>query len=317
VSIRKVAMVLGVLVVVAGGVGVACTGAGSGAGDAGGVAGGGAGDASGGAGGGAEPAARTGGSNGRLAEVPSARSDFAVRTVGGARSAVPLPRLGPSIIKSAEVEIGVPQNDLNASVQSVTDIAGGLGGFVASTSIDARDGRRGTVVLRVPSARFEEALRQLRDLGKVRHEAISGVDVSQEFVDLQARLRNWQAQEAVLLRLMDRARSVVDTIRVQGELSRVQLEIERLRGRLSYLEDQTDLGTITAAFVGTGPAAPGRPTTLARAWQQATRAALGVVSGVIVGAGYLVPLALLAGIAALVLRGLRPRLWTEPRSGRS
>jgi hypothetical protein len=231
------------------------------------------------------------------------------------RSAAPLPGVGPAIIKTGDVVVAVPQAGLQGTVQKAVQIAERLGGFVVSTSVDSEGARRGTVVVRVPSARFGQALRELEGLGRVRNENVSGVDVTQEFVDLQARLRNWQAQEAVLLRLMDRARTVTDTIRVQGELSRVQLEIERLRGRLDYLEDQTELGTITTTFIGAGPA-PSRPTTLARAWREAVRASLEVVSAVVVGAGYLVPIALLAGLAVLAFRGLRPRpTRDEPAAG--
>jgi hypothetical protein len=231
------------------------------------------------------------------------------------RSAAPLPRVGPAVIKTGDVVVAVPQAGLEGTVQKAVQIAERLGGFVVSTSVDSEGARRGTVVVRVPSVRFGQALRELEGLGRVRNENVSGVDVTQEFVDLQARLRNWQAQEAVLLRLMDRARTVTDTIRVQGELSRVQLEIERLRGRLDYLEDQTELGTITTTFIGAGPA-PSRPTTLARAWREAVRGSLEVVSAVIVGAGYVVPIALLAGLVALAFRGLRPRLTRdEPAAG--
>jgi hypothetical protein len=93
----------------------------------------------------------------------------------------------------------------------------------------------------------------------------------------------------------------------------VQLEIERLRGRLDYLGDQTDFATITAAFTGTGPAPVGQPSTLRRAWSEAVDGALEVISGVIVGAGYLLPVALLVGLATLGLRALLPRL---PRPAR-
>jgi hypothetical protein len=214
--------------------------------------------------------------------------------------------VGPSIIKTADVEVGV-RADLQQAIRRAVAIAGSYGGFVQSTGVDRQGPARGTIVIRVPSTRFEDALSDLEDLGNVRHENVSGVDVTQEFVDLQARLRNWQAQEAVLLRLMDRAETVTDTIRVQGELSRVQLEIERLRGRLDYLEDQTDLGTITANFVAAGPAPQG-PTTLERAWRNALQGSLEVVSTVIVGAGYLVPVAILAAVVVLVFRGVRPRV---------
>jgi hypothetical protein len=216
--------------------------------------------------------------------------------------------MGPAVIKTATLEVEVAKDDVGRAVNDATEIAGRLGGFVASTHLDAEGTRAGTVVLRVPAESFEDALTELRGLGEVDATSVSGEDVSQEFVDLEARLRNWQAQEAVLLRLMDRARSVTDTIRVQGELSRVQLEIERLRGRLSYLEDQTAMGTITATFTGGPAAGPEPPSTLARAWTEATEATLTVVSGIIVGAGFVVPLAVLAGVGILVFRGLRPRL---------
>ncbi|CAN5631320.1 hypothetical protein BH24ACT26_BH24ACT26_03590 [soil metagenome] len=240
-------------------------------------------------------------------ERPAARSDLSLSAPGSGSldSAARLPSLGPSVIKTAQVELSVAPSELQSAVQDATVVAGRFGGFVASTQIDEDGSSHGTVVLRVPAESFEQALRDLRALGDVEAETLSGQDVSQEFVDLQARLRNWQSQEAVLLRLMDRSRSVSDTIRVQGELSGVQLQIERLRGRLNFLEDQTAFGTITATFTG-GGAAPAQPTTLARAWNEAVDAALAVVAAIIVGAGFLVPLAVLAGIVLLVVRGLRP-----------
>ena len=238
-------------------------------------------------------------------EAPRASQD--AQGAVGAMSAAHLPELGPAVIKTATVKVSVDGDEVQQAVDEATGVAGRLGGFVASTTLTGGDHASGTVVIRVPSDAFEEALGALRDLGDVEHETVSGEDVSQEFIDLQARLRNWQAQEAVLLRLMERSRTVTDTIRVQGELSRVQLEIERLRGRLTYLEDQTSLGTITATFVAPGGAPP-RPTTLARAWEEAVDAMLTVVSAVIVGAGFLLPLAVLAGAVALAIRSLRPRL---------
>jgi hypothetical protein len=284
---RKTIIGVGMFLVAA--VAVGCTAGGSDQGTAGGA--------------GAEPASSTQGEDAAL---------FRAADAGGggrplAQSAARLPGVGPSIIKTARVELGVASDGVQEAVQRAVEVAGSYGGFVSSTGIDSRGARSGTVVLRVPSTRFEDALRDLEELGRVRSENVSGVDVTQEFVDLQARLRNWEAQETVLLRLMDRATSVTDTIRVQGELSRVQLEIERLRGRLDYLENQTDLGTITANFVAGGPA-PQRPPTLVRAWRDALQGSLEVVSTVIVGAGYLVPVAILAAVAGLVLRGVRPRV---------
>ncbi|MFN2490509.1 MAG: DUF4349 domain-containing protein [Actinomycetota bacterium] len=254
-------------------------------------------DDGGGAGG--DGGSSTGGSSSRALE---AQADLAVGGAPAPSAATKLPNVGASVIKTAVVTVGVADDKLEGALQSAIQVAGRLGGFVASTTIGED---MGTVVIRVPSERFELALADLEELGKVAKETVSGEDVGQEFVDLQARLRNWQSQEAVLLRLMDRSRSVSDTIRVQGELSRVQFEIERLRGRLGFLEDQTDLGTITATFTGDA-GAPAEPTTLARAWSEATGAALAVIAAGIVAVGFAAPIALLAGVVLLV-RGLRPR----------
>ena len=225
-------------------------------------------------------------------------------------SATRLPEVGPSVIKTAEVGVEVARGDFQESVQSAVQTAGRYGGFVFSTTVDDDRSRSGTVVIRVPSVSFEDALDDLKDLGDTTRESISGQDVSQEFVDLRARQRNLEAQEAVLLELMNRAESVTDTIRVQSELQDVQLQIERIRGQLRYLEDQTDFGTITAHLSEVG-AAENKAGTIERAWQQAVEMSLRFVSTLIVASGVIVPLAILGLIAFVIVRQLRPRATTD------
>ncbi|MGH2686912.1 MAG: DUF4349 domain-containing protein, partial [Actinomycetota bacterium] len=124
-------------------------------------------------------------------------------------------------------------------------------------------------------------------------------DVGQEFVDLEARLRNLEAQEAVLLRLFDEAGSVADTIRIQHELSGVQLDIEQIEGRIRYLRDQTALSTITVGLteVGAAEASP-----LGTAWRRAGEAIVATLAVIVVGLGYLLPLVLIGGLAFLAVR---------------
>ncbi len=224
-------------------------------------------------------------------------------------SLVDAPSVGPSVIKTASIELEVERDGLQEATRDSIAIAGRFGGFVLSTS--TREDRKASamVVLRVPSDSFERALAELEGLGEVRGEQISGEDVGQEFVDLEARVRNLETQEVVLLRLMDRSRSVTDTIRVQRELQGVQLEIERLTGRLRYLKDQADMGTISLNFVELGAPAHKPPSgVISKAWAQAVDVALRVVAAVIVGTGFLVPIAALGLVAFLILRALRPRL---------
>ena len=100
----------------------------------------------------------------------------------------------------------------------------------------------------------------------MRSESVSGQEVGQEFVDLAARERNLHAQERVLLRLMNHAISVTDTIRVENELSQVQGQIEQIAGRLRYLHDQADMSTITVSLKQAGAAAtaPAKPGALSK-----------------------------------------------------
>lgn len=219
------------------------------------------------------------------------------------------PAVGPSVIKTADVELEVDRDGLEEAVRDGIATAGRFGGFVLSTSMQEENRGSATVILRVPADNFERALAELEDLGKVNGEVVSGRDIGQEFVDLEARIRNLEAQETVLLRLMGRARTVVATIRVQRELQGVQLELERLTGRVRYLRDQADMATIAVSMKEEGAPVP-KPGAgaLQEAWGRATDVALGVISAVIVGVGAVLPIALLVGLGYVVVRLLRPRL---------
>ena len=128
-------------------------------------------------------------------------------------------------------------------------------------------------MLRVPVDRFDPALKAASGIGggKVTSRAVNGQDVTPEYIDLNARLTNLRAQEKVLLRLMDEAATVTDTIRVQSQLSDVQGAIEQLEGRVRYLRDQASMSTITLSLTQAGavPAAPSEPNAISQAFRDA------------------------------------------------
>lgn len=263
------------------------------------------GGADGGGGGGSQGAALdSDGANRESARAPES-GEFGYAKAGG-QTAARLPTVGPSVIKTGYLKLTVGEDGFSEATQDAVALAGRYSGFVLSTSIEGQDSRSGTLVIRVPSDRFEEFVNEVKDLGEVRSESISGQDVTQEFVDLEARLRNLRAQEAVLLRLFDKATTVAATIRVQSELGRVQLVSEQLRGRLRYLEDQTSLATLSVSVAEKG-AAPATRGTLTKAWDRALEGALGVVAAVIVGAGTLLPVLLLILVGVAIFRQVRPR----------
>lgn len=220
-----------------------------------------------------------------------------------------VPEVRTNVIKTADLSIEVAADSLDEAVRDGIAAAGRYGGFVLSTRME--DARRGsaTVVVRVPAEHFERAMSELEGLGRVTSELVTGRDVGQEFVDLDARIRNLEAQETVMLRLMERSQSVSDTIKVQRELQGIQLEIERLTGRLRYLKDQADMSTISLSFFekGAAPSDPPKVGMLHGAWNRAIDLALGVVAAIIVSTGVIVPLALILLAAYLVVRAVRPR----------
>jgi hypothetical protein len=216
-----------------------------------------------------------------------------------------LPQLQAKIIKSGNLSLDVKRGTFGERVQEATLVASRHGGYVASSESSSGKLPSGTLVLRVPANQFEAAIGELRDLGKVKGQRISGQDVTSQFVDLQARLRNWQAQETVLLRLMAKSASITDSLRVQNQLQDVQLQIEEIQGQLRVLNDQTALSTITLALTE-APAVPASPgPSFLRAWNRAVHGVAVILSGMVVAAGYLAPFALMALAGLLGWAGYR------------
>jgi len=220
----------------------------------------------------------------------------------------------PKVIKNGQVELRVERDTFGDSVDEVMLLARRFGGSVQSTAIDDSGDGRGTVIVRVPSDRFEDALTELRDIGRIESQFVDTQDVTDEFVDLEARIRNARTAERVLLNLMNEATNIADTIRVQNQLERVQENIERMRGRLRVLEDQTSFSTLAVDVVEEGAPKedPDEAGTLIKAWRDAVDGFMGVVSGVIVASGVVLPIALMALIVGLLVRRMRPRFERGP-----
>jgi len=231
-------------------------------------------------------------------------------SVGSVADLPGLPEIGSAVVRTATLSIEVVEDGFQQAFDTATLIAGKYGGYVASSTTAGTDVRRGDLLIRVPSDRFDEALTDLRELGTVERQELSGEDVSAQFVDLEARLRTWEAQEAVLLDLMSQATSIEATLRVQRELQDVQLRIEQITGQLRYLEDRTELATIQVSLrepgVATAPQEPSTRPSLSEAWEKAVDGFLGVVYSVVVGLGYLVPIAALGLLVVLAARRIFP-----------
>ncbi|MEW9031604.1 MAG: DUF4349 domain-containing protein [Planifilum fimeticola] len=122
-----------------------------------------------------------------------------------------------------------------------------LGGYIVNES-ESRDDRtlRGTIVFRIPQQRFQDFLSALEKRAvEIPSKQIRGTDVTEEYVDLKSRLRAKQAVEKRLLELMKQAEKPEDLLNITNHLSQVQEEIERIKGRMRYLDDRIDYATVT------------------------------------------------------------------------
>jgi hypothetical protein len=148
------------------------------------------------------------------------------------------------IIKTGQISLEV--TDIAKAMDDIILIADELGGYVVSSNrYGNEDNISGNVSIRVPANRFSEAFVKLRKLAvKVYSESTNSQDVTEEYTDLQAQLRNLEATEAQFLALLEKAYTVEDILNVQRELSNVRGEIERVKGRIQYLDRTTDMSLI-------------------------------------------------------------------------
>ncbi len=206
-------------------------------------------------------------------------------------------------------------------LRKITAAAESHGGFVVTSEFKqnpvaagAKPSQSVTVVARVPASQFASALDQIRNAGeRVIQEKVSGQDVSEEYLDIEARLRNKKALEGQFLEIMKQARKVEDALAVQSQLADVRTEIERLEGRRRFLENQAALSTITTTLQMPQPiiaaTTTGFGTTIKHACGDAVDTAASIVLFVIQAVIVLVPITFLFGLPVWVVwRALRRRV---------
>jgi Domain of unknown function (DUF4349) len=227
----------------------------------------------------------------------------------GHQSAVP--QVGPQIVQTARLRLSIAHGSFDDKVDDVHAVVDSYSGFVVnSTASQGSDKRlvQGSLDLRIPAESYEDALARLRQLGKVEALEESGQDVSQEFVDLNARIRQLRAVEAQLLELLQQADDVPAALAVQNQLSQVQLDLEQARGRLQYLDNRVSYATISLAMHEAGAVAPkGGGFSIVDAWATAGSAFLTVVGWIFIGIAVAAPVLVLLGLGLLAGRELRKR----------
>jgi Domain of unknown function (DUF4349) len=175
---------------------------------------------------------------------------------------VPVPQaFDPTRSVILTANIAMKATDPWATAEKAQSVATDLGGDVIGLNESgSKDDRVASLTLRVPSAQFTEALRRLRALdADVTSSTVNGQDVSDQFVDLKARLAAKQAEEDRYNALLTRASTVDEILKVDAALSNVRTQIEQLQGQVNSINSRTQFSTITVS-VAPAIAPVGTPT---------------------------------------------------------
>lgn len=161
------------------------------------------------------------------------------------------------VVKRAEMRVSVA--DPAEAMRTVVQWAESMQGYVVNSNQwnSTNNGQTyicASVMVRVPAERLDEMMQKVRDLAAdpktgVLSETVTGEDVTAEYVDSQARLRNLKAAEAQLVELLDQAPDLEYTLDIFRELTEIRSQIEVLEGRIKYLEESAALSALSVEFV--------------------------------------------------------------------
>jgi hypothetical protein len=175
-------------------------------------------------------------------------ADSIAADVGEGQNALPgSADLARKIVYTVDLDLIV--KDTSEAFESVQRIATGMGGYVADSNLwRDQDHQRGSMTVRVPAERLDEAVTQFRALAvDVESQRLDSQDVTEEYVDLEARLENERRTERELQELLETRSErgkTADILEVHRELSRVRAQIEQIQGRLKYLENLSSMATV-------------------------------------------------------------------------
>ena len=227
---------------------------------------------------------------------------IAAPSASGSSDNVPGTGIETRIIKTGTATIEV--QDVTASVDALKVLAVQKGGYLSSSNIQKNTNNRlyATVVLRVPQAQFEPTMEGVKAVGTIKSISTSGQDVTEEYVDLQAQKTSYQNQLAQYNEIMKKADKVEDVIKVQVQIDQVQTALDRIEGRMRYLDSRIDISTITVNLQEPEPVGGETGHSFISAINEGIAGFLGMIDGLIILIFTLLPLIIIGGAAYGVYR---------------
>lgn len=211
------------------------------------------------------------------------------------------------IVQTSSIDLEV--QDVPAALDSIKSIATAHGGYIGSMSVNTRSGDRlyGLATMRVPASSFDPVIGEIKKIGTVKSQSLQADDVTEEYIDLQARRDALAGQLVQYQRIMEKAENVSEILEVQQAIERVQVELDRIDGRLKYLDNRVDYATITVSVHEPEGVSTGGGFSITSVINDGIAGLLAVTAGIVIVVISLVPFIILAGIAYLVYRVWRRR----------
>jgi len=197
--------------------------------------------------------------------------------------------------------VSLETSDIQGTLARIRGLAEAYGGYVASSSRSAYGMQnRAEIAIRVPKDKFHAAVQQIETYGEVLDEGTSSEDITQQYIDLKARLNNLLRQEERLREILDMAKTVDEILRVENELARIRGDIDSLQGQINYLEGVSEMSLISVTL--TEPPPPFTPPGMdwGETFEVAILGFFTVLRGMIILAISLIPLVVI-GVPAYYL----------------
>jgi len=135
----------------------------------------------------------------------------------------------------------VAVGEVESAIQATKALAEKMGGYMLRMKVNA-------IAIRIPASTFDSAVAELARLGTVIDKDITARDVTDQYLDLEMRLRNAKVLQKKLIALLEKSQAVRDTLAIEKELQRVSMEMERLEGQLKKLSHEVAYSTLTVTF---------------------------------------------------------------------
>jgi hypothetical protein len=212
------------------------------------------------------------------------------------------------VIKTSYISLEV--TDFYEAANTIEDLAEKYRGYTSNVSAQNYGGRIiGTVTIRVPAEYFEDIVQDIEKIGELQEQNISLEDVTEEYIDLTARLENLKRQEERYREILDMATTVEDVLKVETQLERIRGDIESFQGRLNYLDNKIQYSTVQVLI--SEPETIVHEAKIRQAFSRAVDGFLATIRGIIIFLGYFIPIAIFLIVLGFVGRYVYVRWFRE------